>query len=84
MMQVQFENQEFELVKEIILDHSINYIYDEINFHVLIDAEKEFFELLLDYVTDLLITKGISNGEVNAFGYSIEGLIDKLSSIIYE
>lgn len=50
-----------------------------------IQGNKEVFEKLLDKLSDYLVEHGIDKkGEINAIGYNIERLIDKLSIIYNE
>lgn len=38
-------------------------------------------EAIIDALTDLMMAKGVTNGEINNFGIGLEGLIDSLNHL---
>lgn len=84
-MEISLKMQHFELLKEYCkLDINPSALPDKGN-RVSVVGDKEYFENLLDEVSDILTDKGMDeNFEPNELGLQIEEIIDVLSSAVYD
>jgi hypothetical protein len=56
-------------------------LVDEPNSKKQLQMSCEQNEAIIDALTDLMMAKGVTNGEINNFGLGLEGLIDSLNHL---
>lgn len=84
-MKVHLKKEQFELLNKY---SKINFNSDHLreeNSRIVIVGDKQYFEDLLDLVSDVLANIGFDhNDEPNKFGLQIEEIIDVISKVVYD
>lgn len=74
-----------QLTSLLATDHGFEFLYSNVvdmpYSKKRLQMSYEQNEAIIDALTDLIMSKGITNDEINNFGLSIESLIDSLNSL---
>ncbi|MCT4613476.1 MAG: hypothetical protein N4A49_01225 [Marinifilaceae bacterium] len=84
-MEIYLKKKQFELLRKY---GDVDLYHDNLreeNNKILIIGNKQYFENLLDKISDVFIELGLNNNdEPNKIGLQIEEIIDVLSKVIYD
>lgn len=84
-MKLYLKKEQFELLNKYCEIDTNSYELQEDNNKILLIGNKQYFENLLDEISDILIEIGMdSNDEPNKLGLQMEEIIDVLSEVVYD
>lgn len=84
-MEINLKKQQLELLKKYSSLRLSPNTLPENKRQVAIVGDKQYFEKLLDEISNVLIEKGMDdNDEPNELGFQIEEVIDILSKVVYD